>query len=468
MAEKKSVTQLKGRKWLITINNLDELNIDFDNMKNVIKKQWPAIEYFCYCEEIGKKTGKRHRHVFIKHKNGIYGSSILKLFVGAHLDYCNGSCQENRDYIYKTGKYEGSEKEDTRLENMQYESGDCPQDEQGKRNDLIELKELIKSGKSNAEIYEENAMYLRYANSIDKMRLDILSHKFGNTWRDVEVTYICGSTGTGKTRGVMEGYGYKNVYRILKDDYSFSTYTMQDVVMFEEFRNTFKLEDMLNLLDGYPMQGRAMQGFRQLGYTKVFICSNWKLEEQYQSIQEEYPSSWQAFLRRIDKVIIREKSGDKVFYQKNRGTEENPAYDFISDDGVSYFDPFGLQEWGEGKDMDLWYEEENDLSDFFGTSQITAKEEETKQVKTGKSVLGHIYTTDCEYFYSGTGEDIKIFHEKCVIPKHLNEYECKQNYKEFEKIKRELEAQKEKEEREKKEKEKKLLKEFENVTEDMY
>ena len=32
---KKSVAQLKGRKWQITINNIDEIGIDFDNLKNI-------------------------------------------------------------------------------------------------------------------------------------------------------------------------------------------------------------------------------------------------------------------------------------------------------------------------------------------------------------------------------------------------------------------------------------------------
>ena len=56
---------------------------------------------------------------------------------------CVGTCQENRDYIYKSGKWENSEKEDTRLEGMQFESGECPIERPGKRNDLEELKNLL-------------------------------------------------------------------------------------------------------------------------------------------------------------------------------------------------------------------------------------------------------------------------------------------------------------------------------------
>lgn len=342
-----NIREIRSRKWQITINNP---TIEFNDIKDMIEKKYKSAIYYCYCKEIGKKNGTVHFHIFIYFKNAVYGSSLLKLFKGAHLEEARGSCQENREYIYKTGKWENTEKEDTRLEGFQYENTECPVDEQGKRYDLIELKQLIEEGKTNAEIYEHNAYYMKYANSIDKIRLDILTNKYGKEWRDVETTYIEGQTGAGKTRGIMEQFGYENVYRIMKDDYSFSTYTSQPVIVFEEFRSTFPLADMLNYLDGYPLKGRAMFGFRQVAYNKVFICSNWRLSEQYENVQEYHPNDWQAFLRRIDKIIIREKSRDTVFYQKNRGTEDYPQYDFISDDGVSYFDPFGLRTWGEDLD----------------------------------------------------------------------------------------------------------------------
>ena len=115
---------------------------------------------------------------------------------------------------------------------------------------------------------------------------------------------------------------------------------------------------MLDFLDGYPSEGRALYGKRQLGFTKAFICSNWRLDEQYRNIQEEHPRDWQAFLRRINKVIVRTFEGDTVFYQKNRGTEYDPQFDFISDEGLSYFDPFDLQKWG-ADEVGEWQVTEN-------------------------------------------------------------------------------------------------------------
>jgi hypothetical protein len=37
-------------------------------------------------------------------------------------------------------------------------------------------------------------------------------------------------------------------------------------------------------------------------FTKVYILSNISLVQQYESIQEEYPETWKALLRRINSI----------------------------------------------------------------------------------------------------------------------------------------------------------------------
>ena len=44
--------------------------------------------------------------------------------------------------------------------------------------------------------------------------MTLLEDEMKNQWRDVFVTYIYGTTNTGKTRSVMEQFGYENVYRM--------------------------------------------------------------------------------------------------------------------------------------------------------------------------------------------------------------------------------------------------------------
>ncbi|MCL2861877.1 MAG: replication protein [Firmicutes bacterium] len=128
-------------------------------------------------------------------------------------------------------------------------------------------------------------------------------NKFDNTFRTLEVTYIFGQTAKGKTRYIMEKYGYKNVYRVTKYDHTaFDQYEGQDVIVFEEYRSSFKIEDMLNYLDGYPLMLPSRYNNKEACYTKVYITTNWTLEQQYKNVQSEHPTTWQAFLRRIHKV----------------------------------------------------------------------------------------------------------------------------------------------------------------------
>jgi len=132
-------------------------------------------------------------------------------------------------------------------------------------------------------------------------------NRFANEFRNVEVTYIYGETGKGKTRYVAQKHGYKNIFRVTKSDPKtghtvFDGYRGQDVLVFEEFRSSFKIEDMLNYLDGHPMVLPSRYNDKDAVYTKVYILSNWTFEQQYKNIQSEHPGTWRAFCRRIQNI----------------------------------------------------------------------------------------------------------------------------------------------------------------------
>lgn len=61
-----------------------------------------------------------------------------------------------------------------------------------------------------------------------------LETKFNNVFRELAITYIYGSTEKGKTRYVMDKYGYTNVYRVTTYDHTaFGSYNGQDIIAFE-------------------------------------------------------------------------------------------------------------------------------------------------------------------------------------------------------------------------------------------
>ena len=143
-----------------------------------------------------------------------------------------------------------------------------------------------------------------YQNRIKAYQQSILENQYKNTFRTLTVTYIHGATGRGKTRYVMDKYGYENIYRITNYTHPFDMYTNQKIIVFEEFySSTTKIQQMLNYLDGYPLTLPARYGDKIACYTKVYIISNWQLIDQYKNIQSDQPATWAAFKRRIHKIV---------------------------------------------------------------------------------------------------------------------------------------------------------------------
>ena len=180
---------------------------------------------------------------------------------------------------------------------------------------MSDLYQMVLDNMTNAEILATNQDYILQIDKLDKIRTTILTERFKETVRlELEVIYISGATGTGKTRGVLEGNGYSNVYRVTDYLHPFDGYTCQPVICFDEFRSSLKLKEMLLYCDIYPIELPSRYANKFACYNKVYIVSNWSLEKQYPEIQREDEESWNAFLRRIHKVIIYDKSGNRTEY----------------------------------------------------------------------------------------------------------------------------------------------------------
>lgn len=102
----------------------------------------------------------------------------------------------------------------------------------------------------------------------------------------------------------MDKYGYENVYRVTDYDHPFDSYHGQDVIVFEEFRSSLKIDDMLKYLDGYPLEFPARYMNKQACFTKVYLISNIDLKAQYPNVQKQETRTWEAFIRRIHTVQI--------------------------------------------------------------------------------------------------------------------------------------------------------------------
>ncbi len=245
-----------------------------------------------------------HTHIYIHCTSPVRFRTLKNKFPTAHIELARGTAVQNRDYVFKEGKWQNNKKHETNLIDTHEEYGELPVERQGARNDLADLYDMIKQGASDYEILDSNPEFFSQIDRMEKVRQTIYQDVYKNEFRHLDVTYIWGETGSGKTRNVMEQYGYANVYRITNYAHPFDLYKGQSVIIFEEFRSSLPLSDMLNYLDGYPLALPCRYNDRVACYTTVFIISNIDIRLQYAALQNLEHESWLAFLRRIHNVKV--------------------------------------------------------------------------------------------------------------------------------------------------------------------
>lgn len=179
-----------------------------------------------------------------------------------------------------------------------------PTEKPGQRTDWDIALAMLEDGHSAMDVIRSQTHLMRYRTTLEQVRQELIAEQFRDTFRILETTYIYGATGLGKTRFVMEQYGYENVCQITGYQHGcFDKYQSEDVIVFDEFSSSLKIQDMNNLLDGYPLMLPCRYANRVACYTKAYIISNIPLEYQYANVRVETPTIWNAFIRRIHKVV---------------------------------------------------------------------------------------------------------------------------------------------------------------------
>lgn len=298
--------------YQLTINAPIEKGYTHQHILDVFRNQFKTLIYLCMADEQGTQF---HTHIFVVFASRVRFSMLKRYFPESHIEKCKGSVSDNVNYVKKTGKWEHTMKQEKRIEKTFEEYGTQPPDSKGRRSDMSELYQMVLDNMTNAEILAQNQDYILQIDKIDKVRTTVLAERFKETVRlDLEVIYISGKTGTGKTRGVLEKNGYSNVYRVTDYLHPFDSYNGQPVIAFDEFRSSLKIKEMLLYCDIYPIELPSRYANKFACYNKVYIISNWILEKQYPEIQKEDKESWNAFLRRIHKVIHYESQQKAVEY----------------------------------------------------------------------------------------------------------------------------------------------------------
>ena len=322
--KKKDEKNKKLRNYLITINNPKRHHLDRDLIFNDCIDLEP--QYFCLSEEVGLQEKTPHIHVFIKFKNPRSFMHIKKTFPMCHVDRCEGTDIQCIDYVFKEGEWSDDPKGETNLRDTHMEWGDKPQRPEKKEPATSVIKRMVDDGVDTADIVDIHPNFALRTRQIDTYAEVVKRRKFKKYLKerrlDIDVTYIFGPPGTGKSRYINDKFEGE---MCIASDYKqpFETYDYQNVMAFEEFRSDIPCKQMLRYIDIYPCTLPHRYNNKFACYHKVYIVSNINLDEQYQDVQKSEPTTWKAFLRRIHHVIEFCDNGEKRYYNTLKDYKEN-------------------------------------------------------------------------------------------------------------------------------------------------
>lgn len=262
----------RHRAFCFTINNWtksDEFAVDL-----VMKK----AKYGICGKEIGEK-GTPHLQGYIHLENPLSFSVMKKYLSRAHIIVANGDDRENFEYCSKGNDYK---------EWGEQSAG------QGKRNDLKEIADLIKSGDITITdlMFDYPDMYVKYSRSFEKMFAAVQKPRTNPP----EVYWRWGLAGTGKTRYVIDTYKQENVY--IKDGTMWwDGYNSQEVILIDDFDNQIPYRTLLRILDRYAYQGQIKGGYVHINSPKIFITCEYPPEHYWSGNQLE------QVVRRLTSVL---------------------------------------------------------------------------------------------------------------------------------------------------------------------
>ena len=235
--------------------------------------------YFVFSLEKGLETGYKHYQLYLENDNPISFSTLKRIFPYAHIEAREGS---------KLQAYEYCVKSDTHYKGP-WEFGERPNfedTEEKPRSKKERMMSDVLAGKSDLELM------VKYPTIFSKKLVEewrsIANVNLYNDNRNVVCTYIFGRTGVGKSSYVRRKYSANDIYVV--SDYErapFDNYNGQKVIIFEEYRSNFPLSLFLQYLDIYPLMLPCRYSNKQALYDRVYIISNWSLEQQYPNCDRE-------------------------------------------------------------------------------------------------------------------------------------------------------------------------------------
>lgn len=258
----------KMRNICFTVNNPEEL---------LDPELWPLCTYCVYQMEEGDE-GTPHFQGYAEFKGNNRLSWYKKLagLERAHIETRKGTGSQASNYCMKDeGRLDGP-----------YEWGEMK--EQGKRSDLEAIRRKLDENVPMKRIAEDHfSSWCRYHKSFEVYkRLKVQPRNW-----PMELTFIIGPTGTGKSRRAHEMAG-ESVYHKSPGKW-WDNYNGEHTVVFDEFYgHSYAFSQLLQLCDRYPFMVESKGSSVQFVSRRIIFTSNQDPQNWYNN-ERTHQGPWE-------------------------------------------------------------------------------------------------------------------------------------------------------------------------------
>lgn len=289
MKKKQGAMPTQSRSWILTISAAK-------HSREEVEEALSPYTYIGQLEE-GESSFFRHFQLLIENPTPVRFKTLKNKLPSIHIEPRRGTVAEAVAYVTK--------KETRVVGEPPLQNGTIPlHDETGKRSDLERIRAaILEEGRSVDDVIltmPEAARVTKYVSELAAAR-DRAEAR--GRERDVEVIYLFGDPGVGKTRWLYDHFD--DVAR-LTDYRNFDVYNGEKVLALDEYAGQLDLRLLNSVLDRYPIDLPARFYDRPARFDTVVILSNhpvWDLHGW------EKPVARRAFARRLDRVLMMTTGG---------------------------------------------------------------------------------------------------------------------------------------------------------------
>lgn len=244
----------RSRNWVFTLNNPDDETDD--------PQEFEGYRYLVWQLERGEE-GTPHFQGLVVWNNPQALSWCRRQSARAHWEIMRGTLKQAEDYCTK---------EDTR-ESGPWRRGHKPQP--GKRSDILDVTDSLDQGMSMREVaLSYPSTYVKYHSGFYKYRLETAVDRSG----EPNIVILWGPSGCGKSK--LAYATFPEAYRKPKGKW-WDGYHTQDAVVFDDFYSWISYDEILRILDWYPLMVEIKNGYVRLVANTFVFTSNQDPMEWY-------------------------------------------------------------------------------------------------------------------------------------------------------------------------------------------